>query len=142
MVKLPGSGGVANLLLNGAVSHDEYGTNILSYMDKSGDYDSPFGTAGEDFLSGSDYGETFIGKEGDNTYETGAGGDKIIIEQRAGGQDTITDFDQKNDVISLSIFQALSFLICRLVRRASMPMPFSQWAVTYIAKCQCIISFR
>jgi hypothetical protein len=86
-------------------------TALISYPTwiNFGDYDSPFGTAGEDFLSGSYYGETFIGKEGDNAYETGAGGDKIIIEQHAGGQDTITDFDQQKDVISLSNFSGVEF---------------------------------
>ena len=61
---LQGPGGVANLLLNGVVSHDEYGTNILSYMDKFAGYSSPFGSGSDDVLSGSDYSETFNGDSG------------------------------------------------------------------------------
>lgn len=35
---LRGSGGVANLLLNNQVSHDQFGTSILRYMDEYGGY--------------------------------------------------------------------------------------------------------
>ena len=98
---LQGPGGVANLLLNNAVSYDEYGTNILSYMDKFGGFDNPFGTAANDFLSGSDYPETFVGGTGDNMIETGGGSDKIVIADNPGGTDTILDFEVGNDVISI-----------------------------------------
>ena len=106
---LQGPGGVAQLLLNGTVSHDEYGTNILSYMDKFGGFNNPFGSAADDFLSGSDYNETFSGEAGHNIYETGDGHDKIIITENAGGSDTITDFDVTKDVISLADFTGLTF---------------------------------
>jgi len=106
---LQGPGGVANLLLNGIVSHDEYGTNILSYMDKFGDFSSPFGTAGNDVLSGSEYSETFSGEGGHNTYQTGDGLDKIIIANKAGTLDVVTDFNIHKDVISLQEFSNLTF---------------------------------
>ncbi len=106
---LQGPGGVANLLLNGAVSHDEYGTNILSYMGEFGGYDTPFGTAGDDSLSGTDYSETFVGGEGLNVIETGGGTDKIIIAENIGGEDRVVDFDINNDVVSLQNFNGLQF---------------------------------
>ncbi len=105
---LQGPGGVAQLLLNNVASSDEYGTNILFYMDKFGDYSSPFGTDADEHLMGSDYSETFAGEAGDNTITTGDGEDKIIIANRADGQDTITDFDVAKDVISLSEFPGVT----------------------------------
>lgn len=105
---LQGPGGVANLLLNGVVSHDEYGTNILSYMDKFGDFTSPFGTAADDVLTGSDYTETFNGGDGVNEYTTGGGNDKIILSNNPDNKDVITDFDVNHDVISLQNFTALA----------------------------------
>ncbi|OGT31908.1 MAG: hypothetical protein A3E87_02810 [Gammaproteobacteria bacterium RIFCSPHIGHO2_12_FULL_35_23] len=106
---LQGPGGVANLLLNGIVSHDEYGTNILSYMGEFGGYQTPFGTAGVDTLVGSDYTETFSGEAGDNAYFTGGGLDKIIITANANGTDVVKDFDINHDVISLANFSGLKF---------------------------------
>lgn len=99
---LQGPGGVANLLLNGAVSHDEYGTNILLYMDKFAGYDTPFGTSADDTLVGSDYSEVFVGGEGDNTYITDEGFDNVVIDVNPGGTDTVKDFDVTKDVLSLS----------------------------------------
>lgn len=46
---LRGPYGVANLLLNNQVSHDEFGTSILRYMDEYGGYD----TTPKDFLNAS-----------------------------------------------------------------------------------------
>ena len=106
---LQGPGGVAQLLLNNQASHDEYGTNILSYMDWFGGYETPFGSAADDILSGSDYSETFAAGAGQNSITTGDGEDKIIIKANAGGQDIIKDFDIHKDVISLSDFNGLQF---------------------------------
>ncbi|MDF1677724.1 MAG: hypothetical protein P1U32_03430 [Legionellaceae bacterium] len=105
---LQGPGGVAQLLLNNVASSDEYGTNILFYMDKFGGYNSPFGTDADDHLMGSDYSETFAGEGGDNIITTGGGEDKIIIANRSDGNDTVTDFDVANDVISLSNFPGVT----------------------------------
>ncbi len=105
---LQGPGGVAQLLLNNVASSDEYGTNILFYMDKFGGYNSPFGTDADDHLMGSDYSETFAGEGGDNIITTGGGEDKIIIANRADGNDTVTDFDVASDVISLSNFPGIT----------------------------------
>ncbi|MCH9756906.1 MAG: hypothetical protein K0U37_06935 [Gammaproteobacteria bacterium] len=105
---LQGPGGVSQLLLNNVASSDEYGTNILFYMDKFGGYNSPFGTDANDHLMGSDYSETFAGEAGDNIITTGDGEDKIIIANRADGHDTITDFDVTKDVISLSDFPGVT----------------------------------
>ncbi|AHE68106.1 hypothetical protein Loa_02569 [Legionella oakridgensis ATCC 33761 = DSM 21215] len=106
---LQGPGGVAQLLLHNIASSDEYGTNILFYMDKFGGYHTPFGTNGDDFLVGSDYSETFMGEGGHNEYETGGGNDKIIIAQNITGNDVIQDFDIARDVISLTKFPGLTF---------------------------------
>ncbi len=106
---LQGPTGVAQLFLHNIQSSDEYGTNILFYIDKYGGYNTPFGTAANDTLVGSDYSETFMGAGGHDTYTTGAGLDKIIITKGLGGIDTITDFDVKNDVISLSNFAGVAF---------------------------------
>ncbi len=116
---LQGPGGVANLLLNGVVSHDEYGTNILSYMDKFGEFSSPFGTAGNDVLSGSDYSETFDGGTGENVYTTGDGDDKIVLTDNASNHDVITDFDVAHDVVSLQSFTDLSFADLALTNTGS-----------------------
>lgn len=114
---LQGPGGVANLLLNGAVSHDEYGTNILSYMGEFGGYDTPFGSAVDDSLAGSDYSETFVGGAGLNEIETGGGQDKIVIANNVGGVDRVVDFDLGNDVISLQNFSGVSFAGLSVVDR-------------------------
>lgn len=106
---LQGPGGVAQLLLHNVASNDEYGTNILFYMDKYASYGTPFGTSGDDFLVGSAYGETFAGGAGHNTYQTGGGEDKIIIAKNMGGSDTIQDFDIHNAVISLAQFPGTKF---------------------------------
>lgn len=105
---LQGPGGVALLLLNNIASSDEYGTNILFYMDKFGGFDTPFGTDANDDLVGSDYTETFIGEDGINNYETGDGYDKIIIANNSSNQDIIRDFDVTKDVISLTNFAGLT----------------------------------
>lgn len=99
---LQGPGGVANLLLNNVASSDEYGTNILFYMDSFGGHATPFGTAADDHLVGSDITETFQGGVGDNVYDTGGGYDKIIIADNPNASDIINDFDVQQDVISLS----------------------------------------
>ncbi len=106
---LQGPGGVANLLLNNAVSFDEYGTNILLYMDKFGGYQTPFGTAADDILSGSDISETFDGGGGYDIYQTGDGLDKIIIDNNGQNHDVILDFDITKDVLSLANFSNLTF---------------------------------
>ncbi len=106
---LQGPGGVANLLLNNVASSDEYGTNILYYMDEFGGYATPFGTAADDTLSGSDYGEVFSGETGDNVYTTGGGDDLVTISVNSNGTDTITDFDINNDVLSLAAIEGADF---------------------------------
>lgn len=106
---LQGPGGVANLLLNNVASSDEYGTNILFYMDEFGGYETPFGTAANDSLSGSDYGEVFAGETGDNVYTTGGGDDLVTISVNPNGTDTITDFDINNDVLSLAAIEGADF---------------------------------
>ncbi|MDF1756960.1 MAG: hypothetical protein P1U74_01490 [Legionellaceae bacterium] len=106
---LQGPGGVAQLLLHNVASNDEYGTNILFYMDKFSGYSTPYGTDADDVLSGSDYSETFAGEGGDNTITTGDGDDKIVIANNADGSDTILDFTIGNDVISLSNFPGVTF---------------------------------
>ena len=106
---LQGPGGVAQLFLHNVASSDEYGTNILFYMDKYAGYNSPFGASGDDLLSGSDFSETFLGGAGHNTYQTGNGNDKIVITNNAGNHDIIQDFNIGSDVISLSKFPGLTF---------------------------------
>lgn len=106
---LQGPGGVAQLLLHHVASSDEYGTNILFYMDKFGQYNNPFGTAADDQLSGSDYSETLAGGIGHNSYTTGAGDDKMILAKSIGGQDTVQDFAVGHDVISLVNFPGVTF---------------------------------
>jgi hypothetical protein len=98
---LQGPGGVANLLLNNVASSDEYGTNILFYMDRFAGFDSPFGASGDDVLAGSDYTETFDGGSGYNVIETGAGFDKIVLNENVAGVDVVVDFDPEFDAISL-----------------------------------------
>lgn len=105
---LQGPGGVAQLFLNNIASSDEYGTNILFYMDKFAGYSTPFGSQSDDFLSGSDYSETFMGGAGHNVYQTGDGFDKIIITNQAGTSDVIQDFNINMDVISLAQFPGLT----------------------------------
>lgn len=106
---LQGPGGVAQLFLHHVASSDEYGTNILFYMDKYSDYTTPFGASGNDFLSGSEYSETFMGGAGHNVYQTGDGHDKIIITNHAENHDIIEDFDVVKDVISLTEFPGITF---------------------------------
>lgn len=106
---LQGPGGVAQLLLNNVASSDEYGTNILFYMDKFSGYTTPYGTDADDQLSGSDFSETFAGEGGDNVITTGGGEDKIIIANNADGNDNILDFTIGKDVISLSNFPGVTF---------------------------------
>lgn len=115
---LQGPGGVANLLLNNSASSDEYGTNILFYMDQFGGYDTPFGTAGDDILSGSEYGETFSGETGDNIYTTGGGDDLIEISINPNGTDTITDFEVADDVLSLAAIPDANFNNLTIVNNA------------------------
>ncbi len=105
---LQGPGGVAQLFLHNVASSDEYGTNILFYMDKYAGFNTPFGAGGDDFLSGSNFSETFMGGAGHNTYQTGDGNDKIVLNNNAGNRDVIQDFNVGKDVISLSKFPGLT----------------------------------
>ena len=80
---LRGAYGTLDLLLNGAVSSDEYGTSILRYIDQFGGYDAPtpdeaiayFETrkTGDEGL-GTPGGETGGGTGGTDGTETGTGG--------------------------------------------------------------------
>src|SRR3990167_3606120 len=106
---LQGPGGVANLLLNNVVSQDEYGTNILFYMDRFSDFTSPFGTKGDDLLTGTNYDEIFSGGAGVNTYVTGGGLDKIVLTKEANAHEVIQDFDVTKDVVSLQNYPNISF---------------------------------
>lgn len=106
---LQGPGGVAQLLLHNNASSDEYGTNILFYMDKFSEFSSPYGTDADDHLSGSDYSETFAGEGGVNIISTGDGDDKIVIANDVSASDTILDFTIGKDVISLSNFPGVTF---------------------------------
>ncbi|MDF1761304.1 MAG: hypothetical protein P1U40_12295 [Coxiellaceae bacterium] len=115
---LQGPGGVANLLLNNSASSDEYGTNILFYMDSFGGYDNPFGTASDDTLSGSDYDETFSGGAGVNTITTGDGYDKIEVTANANGVDVVTDFDVNKDAISMSKLGGVQYSDLDIVNNA------------------------
>lgn len=105
---LQGPGGVAQLFLHNVASSDEYGTNILFYMDKYSGYNTPFGANSNDSLSGSEYSETFMGGAGHNVYQTGDGFDKIVITKNAANSDVIQDFNVNKDVISLGQFSGLT----------------------------------
>jgi hypothetical protein len=74
---LRGAYGTLNLLLNGAVSNDEYGTSILRYVDQFGGYDAPSVDVAIEFFESRRTGDEGLGTPDGGSSGGGDGQDPI-----------------------------------------------------------------
>src|SRR5262249_59262020 len=93
------------------------GTTYVIYGEASAAVDK-VGTAGADRLFGGDFNDTLSGgdgndllggKEGDDLLTGGAGSDTFVYSRTGAQHDTVTDFQQGQDVIDLASANIGSF---------------------------------
>lgn len=111
--------GTLNLLQNGAVYPDEYGTSILQYIDQFGGYDSPTieqaisyfqdRLTGEEGLGGPDDGGSIPGSQGTAgvTEETA----DVVITWSYGSDVTEAGFDPATDTIFVDWLSAENLVV-------------------------------
>ena len=107
---LRGFDGVANLLLNGTVGADEYGTSILQYIQQFGDFDTPSIDEMIDYFEDRLTGDEGLGAPGtgdgtglaDVTAETA----DVVITWSWGENKVVTGFDPDSDTIFVDWFTA------------------------------------
>ena len=107
---LRGFDGVANLLLNGTVGADEYGTSILQYIQQFGDFDTPSIDEMIDYFEDRLTGDEGLGAPGtgdgtglaDVTAETA----DVVITWSWGENKVVTGFDPNSDTIFVDWFTA------------------------------------
>ena len=94
-----------DLLLNGTLSADEYGTSILQYMDQFGGYDSPDAEELIAYFEDRLTGDEGLGGSADNG-SAGVTGDTadVVIDWAWGTHDVVTDFDPATDTIYVGWF--------------------------------------
>src|SRR5262249_2836576 len=106
-------------LLVGAPSSNNYGSGVtyVIYGEPSAAV-SQVGTAGNDRLFGGDFNDTLSGedgndvlggKQGDDLLTGGAGNDTFVYSVRGEQHDTVTDFQQGQDVIDVASANIGSF---------------------------------
>jgi hypothetical protein len=101
---LRGAPATVELLLNGTLSNDEYGTSILQYMQQFGGFDAPsvdeLIAYFEDRLTGDE------GLNNDNNGSAGVGADTadVVIDWAWGTNEVVTDFDAASDTIYVGWF--------------------------------------
>jgi len=101
---LSGAPATVELLLNGTLANDEYGTSILQYMEQFGGFDSPsvdeLIAYFEDRLTGDE------GLNNDNNGSAGVGADTadVVIDWAWGTNEVVTDFDAATDTIYVGWF--------------------------------------
>ena len=107
---LRGFDGVANLLLNGTVGADEYGTSILQYIQQFGDFDTPSIDEMIDYFEDRLTGDEGLGAPGTGdgtglanvTAETA----DVVITWSWGENKVVTGFDPNSDTIFVDWFTA------------------------------------
>jgi len=107
---LRGFDGVANLLLNGTVGADEYGTSILQYIQQFGDYDTPTVDAMISYFEDRLTGDEGLGGpgtgDGTGTADVTAETADVVITWSWGEDKVITGFDPQTDTIFVDWFSA------------------------------------
>ena len=100
MIDLTAHGG-GTITLTGVATDDLDGTNFSFYQD------TYTGTDGDDTLEGGAGDDTLTGGAGDDTLTGGEGRD-IFVFGAGDGDDTITDFTDRTDLIDLSAFAGIA----------------------------------
>ena len=112
---LRGAPAVVELLLNGTLSNDEYGTSILQYMEQFGGFESPGAEEliayFEDRLTGDEGlgspGDPVSGgSDGNGTAEVDADTADVVIDWAWGTDAVETGFDPASDTIYIGWFTA------------------------------------
>lgn len=112
---LRGAPAVVELLLNGSISVDEYGTSILQYIDQFGGFEAPTiealitafeeGKTGDEGLGGP--GESGGSGGSDNgSADVSAEEADVVIDWNWGRDEVISDFDVATDTIFIGWFTA------------------------------------
>jgi hypothetical protein len=96
-----------DLLLNGTLSADEYGTSILQYMEQFGGYDSPDVEELIAYFEDRLTGDEGLGGAADNgSADVTADTADVVIDWAWGSHDVVTDFDPATDTIYVGWFTA------------------------------------
>ncbi len=139
---LRGAYGTLNLLLNGGVSQDEFGTSILQYVDQFGGYDSPSVSDMIAFYQDRVTGDEGLGAPGDggtpdavpgvSNGDAGVTKDTadVVITWSYGAVTRITDFDPSNDTIFIDWFSADDIAVADVGGSTVFTIPSNQQTVT------------
>ncbi|PHQ71641.1 MAG: hypothetical protein COB93_02835 [Sneathiella sp.] len=112
---LRGAPAVVELLQNGSISVDEYGTSILQYIDQFGGFEAPAinelitnfedGKTGDEGLGAP--GEIVAGGGSENgSADVTAGDADVVLDWNWGQNEVITNFDTDTDTIFIGWFTA------------------------------------
>jgi len=108
---LRGSPATVDLLLNGTLSNDEYGTSILQYMEQFGGYDAPSAADLIDYYETRLTGDEGLGTPGDvgtgnGTADVTSDTADVVITWAWGTNKVVTDFDPSTDTVFVDWFNA------------------------------------
>ncbi|MEO9779827.1 MAG: hypothetical protein ABJH07_24645 [Sedimentitalea sp.] len=119
---LRGAYGTLNLLQNGSVSTDEYGTSILQYIDQFGGYDGPTvdqainyfedRLTGDEGLDGPGDGRSVPGSQG--TADVSADTADVIVTWSYGSDILETGFDPATDTIFMDWISSESLTVSEI----------------------------
>ena len=108
---LRGAPAAVDLLLNGTLSNDEYGTSILQYMEQFGGYDAPSVADMIAYFEDRLTGDEGLGAPGDvgagnGTADVTAETADVVITWAWGSNTVVTDFDPSVDKVFVDWFTA------------------------------------
>lgn len=119
---LSGAYGTLNLLQNGAVSTDEYGTSILQYIDQFGGYDSPSINQAIDYFLDRLTGDEGLGGPGEGGPVPGSQGTAgvtkdtadIVVTWSYGSDRLETGFDPGTDTVFVDWISAENLIVSEI----------------------------
>lgn len=140
---LRGAYGLLNLLQNGSVSTDEFGTSILQYMQQFGGYDAPgaaeviaffddrvTGDEGVGPVTPTPGGEGGGGEGGTGTAGVDAASADVVVTWRWGSKDVVGDFDPATDTIFVDWIGADQIEVAETANGVVFAIPSNEQTIT------------
>ena len=128
---LRGGTGAVNLLLNDAVSQDEYGTSILQYMEQFGGFDAPSVAEAIEYFESRKTGDEGLGTpdDGMNNSITIDNAD-VVVNWDYGEQTVVADFDADVDTIYIAWVSAAHLVVSETSAGVVFSIPSNMHTVT------------
>lgn len=123
---LRGAYGTLNLLLSDAVSFDENGTSILSYLDRFGGFDAPTAAELIELYSESDSG----GNSGLGSANVTAETADVVLTWSYGVNETVADFDAESSTIFVGWVGAADLDVTEVAGSAVFAIPSNGQTLT------------